>query len=346
MPFLEHAPEDRFPNFNLTGFLEDKSIDYRVHDSDTHKEVAICCPECINRGEARLDTKYRLWINARTGLFYCYNCDWTGPLPRFIQTIEKVEYDQAIRILRGELLDPLEHLHLSLDAGQPGWYEEVTAPEKEELKEVEFPFGYSQVTGPNPYLEKRGIPWEVARDGEWGTSDVGFCKNRLIVPTFMETRLVFWQARAMWESDEKGFKKVLNPSGVSARAVLYNYDVAKEFKRVILVEGFTDAVKVGENAMATNGKKLHPQQVDWLRKTEAEEIIIMWDADAWTDQKYHRTGKLKGKLKHEASIAQAADLLKEFFEVRLVRLPKDIDPGKLPYKHPVFEKIISRARRA
>ena len=346
MPFIEDASDHRFPNFDLETFLNSKKMEFKVHDSDSHKEVAINCPECMNRGEPRLDTKYRLWINSQTGLFFCYNCDWTGPLPRFVQTIEKVNYDQAIRILRGDLLDPFEHLHITLDSGLPGWFEEVGELAKSELKEVEFPFGYAQINGPHPYLEKRGIPWQHAESNDWGISQVGYCKNRLVVPTFMNNKMVFWQARAMWDGKEKDFKKVLNPKGVSAKSVLYNYDHAKQFKQVILVEGFVDAVKVGENAMATNGKNLHSQQVEWLRKSEAEEVVIMWDADAWSDQKYHRSGKLKGKLKHESSILQAADMLKVYFDVRLARLPKGIDPGKIPLHHPIFKKIIQKAKKA
>ena len=121
MPFANYA-SDRFPNFDLKSFLSEKNIEFKIHDSDDHREYAICCPECSNRGEPRNDTKYRLWINSKNGMFYCYNCDWTGPLPRFIQAIEGVDYEKAIRILRGELLDPLEHLHITLDAGSKGWY--------------------------------------------------------------------------------------------------------------------------------------------------------------------------------------------------------------------------------
>jgi len=345
MPFINYASDHRFPNFDLESFLQTKEFDYKIHDSDDHREYAICCPECANRGEPRPDSRYRLWINSKTGLFYCYNCDWTGPLPRFIQTIERVDYDKALRILRGDLLDPMEHLNIRLDPGNQGWYEEVSQPE-EKLKEIEFPFGYSAIEGSHPYLEKRGIPWQYAQANDWGYSDVGYCKGRIVVPTFMEDKMVFWQARATWEENSKGFKKVLNPKGISARSVLYNYDTAKHYEQVILVEGFVDAVKVGENAMATNGKNLHPQQVDWLRKTKAKEVVVMWDADSWTDAKYFRKGPKKGELKRQASILEAADMLKMFFKVRLVKLPKRIDPGKLPRKHAIFQKLIGSAKPA
>jgi len=345
MEFFEHMDKStRFPNFNFEQFFNDKKIDFKTHDSDDHKEYAVCCPQCADRGESRNDTKYRLWINSKTGLFYCYNCDWAGPLPRFVQIVEKTDYEKALRILRGDLIDPLEHLHVLLDSGDMGWYEEVIEPQEDVLKEIELPFGFKPIEGPHPYLKKRGIPWKYAKKNDWGFAEVGYCKGRIIVPSFMEDKLVFWQARATQDVDEKGFKKVLNPKGVSARSVLFNYDIAKKFEQIILVEGFVDAVKVGDNAVATNGKKLHPQQVEWLRKTEAKEIIIMWDADSWTDEKLYRRGPMKGKIKHQASILEAADMLKAFFSVKLVRLPSDIDPGKLPRKHSVFKKLVKSAK--
>jgi len=334
---------ESFPNFHIENFLKEYQLDFKIHDSGSHKEYAICCPECVNRGEPRLDYRFRLWINSKNGVFYCYNCDWSGQLSRFVESVCNVDLYGALKILRGRPLNPLEHLSIRLDSGDLGWYEEVLGPE-ENLKELEFPFGYQPIKSEHEYLKKRGIPLSYAMANEWGFSDVGYCKGRIIVPTFMDNKMVFWQARATWEGSGKDFKKVLNPKGVSARSVLYNYDKAKEFEQIIIVEGFMDAAKTGDNVVATNGKALHSQQVDWLRKTEAKEVVLLWDADAWTDQKYYRDGKNKGKLKHPSSIERAAALLKMFFKVRAVRMPEGIDPGKLPMRHPIFEKIINNAR--
>jgi len=320
--------DSRYPNFEIESYFKEQSIEFKIHDSDDHTEYAINCPACTRRGEAREDTKFRLWINPKNGFAYCYNCDWRPNIPMMVQELSGTDMTGALKIVRGQLLDPMQHLNLKLYEEHVSWDDDVD----EELKELQFPYGYKLIDGPHPYLEKRGIPWEVAFKLDWGYSEVGFCKRRIIVPSYMDDRLVFWQARATWNV-QKEDKKVLNPKGVSARSVLYNYDIAKEFEQIVLVEGFVDATKVGENAMATNGKNLHHGQVAWLRKTKAKEIVLMWDLDSWQD----------AKGKKPCSILRAADMLRMWFNVRIVKMPEGIDAGDLGYKSKEIQLLIDSA---
>lgn len=327
---------NKYPNFNLTNYLMDIDISYREHDSDGHQEIAVNCCKCVDRGERRPDTKYRCWVNQKNGMFYCYNCGWTGPLEYFVKEFSKVNSGKALQILKGKLLDPMDVLSLRLHE-EKFEYDDIA----DEVKEIELPHGFKSIDGPHPYLKKRGIPWRYAKEMDWGYCELGYCANRIIVPSYMENRLVFWQARDFleskhekWGTDE--YKKVLNPKGVSAKSVLYNYDTAKKYEHIILVEGFIDAVKVGLNAMATNGKVLHPKQVEWLLRTKAKKITIMWDLDSWKD---HR--KKNGKIVKKPSILRANDLLKAFFDVRLVKMPSDRDAGDFKVNSSELEDLIN-----
>lgn len=331
------SSQERYPNFSLEEYLKELAVPFKVHASDDHEEHAICCPECVNRGEERPDTKYRLWINNKEGKFTCYNCDWSGTLVSLVRSLSQVTVEKAIRILSGRSLDPMEHMNLKLVMEEQ---EDVSFGEDDVLKPVDLPYGFDPITGPHPYLEKRGIPWEYARDHEWGYCTVGFYANRIIVPTFMNSVLVYWQARATWEDDSKDFRKVLNPTQASSKPILYQYDDAKEFSHIIIVEGFTDAVKVGPDAVATNGKRLHGKQVEWLSKTKAQTVTLMWDEDAWKARK-HKNGEIV-----QSPIMRAADLLKVRFHVRLARMPDANDAGSYPYKSPALRKIIEDATPA
>jgi hypothetical protein len=225
---------------------------------------------------------------------------------RLVQTLSQVTFTQAIKVVRGKALNPLEHLELRLydpDLKIKMHDEDLT------LREIELPYGYQPID----------------------------TKDRIIVPTFMEGRLVFWQARASWDV-EKDEKKVLNPTGVSARHVLFNFDIAKNYEQIVIVEGFIDAVKVGPNAVATNGKKLHTQQLLWLEKTQAKEIVLLWDNDAWTDGR-----TVKGQKK-PSSIESAVSLLQTSFKVRVAKLPEGRDPGSFLYRSPKLNKLVSEAK--
>jgi len=332
----------RFPNFELDTFLIDQDIAWKRYAAGDHDETAINCPKCHERGEDKPDTKQKCWINQTAGNFHCYRCHWSGNLTRLVQAFVGGSYLNAIKIIRGRAVDQMEFMNLKLHLEPFHKFDEDI-----EVKEVDLPHGYEPIEGPHPYLEKRGVPWQYAAHYDWGISTAGYTKDRVIVPTFMESKLVFWQARATWEPDDVEtedendikLKKVLNPKGASARHVLYNYDIAKKYETIVIVEGFMDAAKVGPNAVATNGKTLHGQQVEWLRKTKAKKIVLLWDNDAWTD------GKAKSGKKRLSSIQKATELLRSGgFEVLVAQMPPGRDPGSYKYRSINLQKIINMAK--
>lgn len=332
----------KYPSFDIQQFFIDNDIEWKTYSGGDHDEYAVNCPKCHERGESTTDKKQKLWINHTKGSFFCYRCQWTGTMTRLVQGLIGTSYLNAIKIVRGSIMDSMDFLNLTLHVEKFEKFEE-----ENEIKEIELPHGYEPIEGPHPYLKKRGIPWQYAQRHDWGISVAGYTKDRIIVPTFMNNKLVFWQARATWEpsdvetEDENDImlKKVLNPKGASARHVLYNYDRAKEYETIVIVEGFIDAVKVGPNAVATNGKNLHPAQVEFLRRTKAKKIIMLWDADSWTDGRM-----LHGKRK-PSSMQKAVELLRSAnFEVLAAQLPAGRDPGSFKYKSPLLKQIISKAK--
>ncbi len=311
-----------FPNFKLDDFLRQHSSQWKEHDAGNHMEYAICCPECEKRDKSS-DTEYKCWINPKKGMFLCYRCGWSGSLVTFIRGILNCDYRNATKILMGDPLDKIDYMNMKLFDEEVDWSDPQI-----DVKSVDLPYGYIPIESEHDYLTERGIPWQYARDHDWGYAEIGFCQNRIIVPFYMENQMVFWQARWIGELP-KGTQKVLNPKGTSARHVLFNYDSAKEFEQIVLVEGFVDAVKCGDNAMALNGKTLHPQQLLWLEKTKAKEVVLFLDADAW-----------EAPSSKKSSAQMAVDLLRIKFKVKVAKLPKGQDPGMFSYKDPQLLKII------
>jgi hypothetical protein len=331
---MDEEKKMKFPNFDIEIFLKERNREYKIHNSYDHVEVATNCPMCQHRGEPTPDTKKKLWINPKNGRFICYRCSWSGDFIDLIRGFDKCSLYSAIKILKGKPLDPFENLNLFLEIENF----EIDDTPINNLKEIELPYGYNAISRPHPYLKERGVPLEYAIEHEWGISDAGYTKDRLIVPFYMEDKLVFWQARATWEDpDNENFKKVLNPSGVSARHILYNYDNAIEYDEIIIAEGFMDACKIGEDAIATNGKNLHPQQVEHLIQAGVKKVILCWDADAWSDG-----ARKKNKL---SSVQKATDLLRLWgIKVRAARMPEGRDPGSFPYNSEELRAIIREAK--
>lgn len=325
-----------YSHFSIRQYFKDLDIDFKIHDAEDHKEVVTNCPMCVEN-EGKPDTRNRLWINEKKGRFNCFNCGWSGILPYLVRKFSNTNLLGALKILKGKTSE-LEYLNFSLV--EP---DEDEDEETDRLKEIEFPYGFElfedhkkKITPFHTYLKKRGIPIEYAIEHGWGFSTVGYCKNRIVVPTYMNDRLVFWQARDILEKrhpnwgDKKLYKKVYNPKGVSARHVLYNFDQAKNYDEIVLVEGFTDASKVGPFAMAINGKKLHSAQVEHLIQTKVKSIVLLLDPDAFTDVRRYQKGPKKGKIRKPSSVRQAVSLLSIYYPVRVVRLPEGRDAGSYP----------------
>ena len=333
---MSETPEKRFPQFSLAGYLRDEKIDHREWESGDHVELALNCPMCVERGEKSPDTKGRLWVNELNNVFYCYNCEWAGQLPRLVTKLSNTTLAGALRVLRGKVntLDVLNY-KLAHDYERDDDEDE----HDETLPEVTFPHGFQafddhrdEDTLFHRYLSKRGVSLEYAAGMGWGFSRIGYVANRIVVPTFMEDRLVFWQARDVLDTGHpafgtKEYRKVLNPAGVSKQKVLYNFDVAKAYPEIIICEGFIDAAKAGPAAVAINGKTLHAAQVIALSKTKAASVCLLLDPDAFTDAKVHRTGSFRGKVKKASSVESARSILAMHFRVRTVRLPPGRDAG-------------------
>jgi DNA primase len=180
----------------------------------------------------------------------------------------------------------------------------------------------------------RGFTPEVFNYFNLGYCDEGYYKGRAIIPVTHNEKLVSFQARAC---DPREPKRYLFPAGADSQ-LLYNWDQARKFESVILVEGVTDAWRVWlagyRNVMATFGKSLKPGQIDRLIKGDMirreywdvgdlfvehrhedhiRQVVIMFDGDA---VKYaHQEGK---------------KLLGYGKEISIVELPNGMQPDTCP----------------
>jgi DNA primase len=95
-------------------------------------------------------------------------------------------------------------------------------------------------------------------------------------------------------------------AGMQVSRILYNFDTAKRFKTVILVEGAFDAIRVGPPAVAVLGRSISTHNVDKLvslvSRTGAT-IVVALDPDiSKTDkQSRHHIEVAVNKIKHHYS---------------------------------------------
>lgn len=117
---------------------------------------------------------------------------------------------------------------------------------------------------------------------------IGYCAEGLyagyiIFPFYYRGQLEFFQGRRF----AGGGPKMQNPKqedfGIGKSQLIYNRDALFIYNRIYICESITNALTMGERAIATLGKKLSPYQLSTLIKAPFEEAIILLDMDAWEE---------------------------------------------------------------
>ena len=294
-------------------------------------EWVMTCPTCF---------KEKLIINSEKRNWHCWVCQdygvihsssglkrtplkGAGGLLDLIQLLESVDRVTAIRkVLAAGYMTANELARLP--EGQDLTLALIQAGIDKPVVPIPWPVGCWSISEDiftfyrnsllSDFLTERGITTEDLKQYDLKFCGVDRYSNRLMFPVYEGGTLVYWQARAIWKpvTGEK-YIKSLNPPKMEGAAVssdvLMNLDCAKQYSRVVITEGPIDLIHVGPHAVCSFGKALYPTQVGKLLRAGVKAIDLMWDGDAFSDA------------------IKAAQSLASLFDVRIVQLPADKDPG-------------------
>lgn len=283
-------------------------------------EWVLQCPTC---------GKEKMVVNTVKKSWHCWVCEeyhfsggkripvrGAGGLIDLIQLLEGCTRERAISILADSAQYqsvPIDQLSQQLLVEQP--------VDVADFPEIPPPDCWQPIANYNalPYLQYRGISEEDVRAFGLVHCASGRYANRLIFPVWERNRLVYFQARAMWESDDPRFRKSMNPEKqlgfAGATDVLMNLDVARHYPRVALVEGPIDNTHVGPSCVTTFGKKISLVQIYKLWRAGVRALDLMWDGPT-----------PKEPMGAWPEMIKAAPLLSGMFDTRLVFIPYG-DPG-------------------
>ena len=264
------------------------------------------CPYCNKKGH--------FYIN-RTNYFWdCKKCKESGGIRKLLSHFNVL--DQYLhKTLRLDKLTLLaEHI-----------------PEIEEmlissLPKKNPPRGYKR-TYDNPYLKERGLTTNDFYKYNIGTSTTstklqdyvimlieenGECKGYVSRCTLPKSEIL-----------ELGLLRYRNSSGTKFNSLLFGYDeIGRGTKTVIIVEGVFDKMRLDNilethksqelKVVCTFGNKVSENQMNKLRITGVEKIILFYDLDAVEEMKRN------------------APKLKKHFELKIACLVDGKDPGDAP----------------
>ena len=277
------------------------------------------CPYCN-------DTKHRLYINHKWGhedkfgnynrhLTICYNegcLSHPGRVEDLMMKITATRHELAqAKILPG-----------------------VKAPTPEDLV-VDWP-GYVIPVEDLPdthkavqYLRSRNFdPAFIGRfyNVHYCESSIFYlARDRLVIPLYIDKKMVGWQCRYIGEINWKGPTapvKYYNNPNLPRRRVVYNFGNAIKYRTMVIMEGVTDVWSLGPMGVSTLGSFMSEDQRTRIVKAcrgDENSAVLLYDPDVKDDkQKWPGIKKMIDKLKREMR-GRFAD----------VWLPTGRDPGSL-----------------
>ena len=227
--------------------------------------VRIACPTC----DKHHSKKFKRYINTETLGTKCWICDvklsfkkLTGvhvaPNVHVSHEQKPKEVDPRARVLPCTKSVPINELssdHPAIKFLAKDYLFELNRY-YDENKIVYCPYGYGEKFGTDPFIT---------------------ASERLIFPVHFNGKLVGWQMRSIpgtFYGDREGGVRYYHL--FDKGNYLYNYDNAKKFDKVILVEGVKKALKF-PNAVASLGKNISTAQIQLLYNWK--DVTIMLDDD-------------------------------------------------------------------
>lgn len=261
------------------------------------------------------DTRKRLWINHRWGLYdhtsrsrnlflaHCYNETGCLSKPGRHRDLYNIVFSNFVHEDMDVLYDsaPVE-----------------AEPVKAELPGTLVPVNELELTHPaRRYLEELGYNADVLVRH----FHLGFCteaspnhrsaQSRIIIPIFMDGELRGWQARYVGKP-AKHTPKYVSMTHMRRNHLLYNFDIARKHSSVVLVEGAKDVWSFGPEAVGLFGKTISQTQLSLLIGAGWQKIYVVLDRDAMVDA------------------IGIYDMLGSNVTKYLVELPEGNSPGDLP----------------
>lgn len=275
----------------IVDILEDILGDYRMHN-ESKGQISFDCPVCSYeiKGLDNGDGKGNLEVNYVNEVYKCWACgevhNTHGSLLKLIK-----KYGTPKHLKRYELLKP-EKVELGPQVRKDIKLPNEFVPLNNVSDGLKLTHHYRFAMN---YLKKRNITDKIIRK-----FNIGFCydgpfANRIIIPSYDESRRInYFIARSFLTKTKLKYK---NPE-VQKELIIFNESLIDWSKKIYLVEGVFDSIFL-DNAIPMLGKYISDLLYEKLYSLRSE-ITIVLDGDAWEDAEnlYHKLncGKLMGKI--------------------------------------------------
>lgn len=238
------------------------------------QEIAFFCPNCHHR-------KKKLMVNLEKNVYKCWVCNdqFSGKIINLFRKLHRT--DLLNQWLSANNLDLKTDLKSIISS----------AFEKEkQLKitsEVELPLGTKKIDLVSPnnqfknYLYNRGFDdYHIKKYNIMSCETEGLYKNRIIVPSFNNEGLInYYIGRSIYDSNRKYVNPTADKNNIIFNELFINWN-----RRIVLVEGVFDAIRVDDNAIPLLGSSISNSVIRENIIKYKPDVYFMLDSDAYSKQ--------------------------------------------------------------
>lgn len=265
-------------NFDIISYLDSLGIAYAEEGKNVSTGwVNINCCFCNN------DPSNHLGINLKTKIFNCWKCKTStrdvGGLPGLIKELEGVNYTTALK-----RMEEFQENDFPLFFDEEEKEQKIKKKKHKDILPTEFRKIRKGEIPPivKKYFRKRKFPLSYIQDYKVGWCRTGKYSYHLILPIFIDKKIVSFIAVNM---KEKGYRICPNYIALKPKKELvYGLDDIVGAEQVIIVEGFSDRWRIGKDkAVSLIGTDWHIQSLLQIKKRVADNCIVkvLLDMDAY-----------------------------------------------------------------
>ena len=298
----------KYDDVNITTLLSELDIEFLESGKNIGRGwIGVkTCPFCG-------DDRHHCGINIRSKKVSCFVCSESASLGRFLKETLNEEWSEIKRLVKNYVGDDFDYYVREtgnkvimpsniIDINKYGRHYLFKKRKFDEETITKFKL---KQTGPVSFLKMEEMNYKSR------------FSNRIIIPIYMNRKLVSYTARSFVDEDPKYNNPVVEASMIATGSCIYNYDSLIEGDVGVFVEGPTDVWRFGDQFIALMGVKYTRKQLNFIAKKNLRKGIIFFDAGA------------KAKAK------KLADSLTGIIDkVKIVYMENDdYDPGSIdPYE--------------
>lgn len=132
-------------------------------------------------------------------------------------------------------------------------------------------------------LVRRGFDVRRLARAGWGYCTKGKYQGYIIMPFYVDNKLIYFNARKFLGDGPKFNNPDIDDFGLGKSMIIYNIDALYMYNKIYLVESVMNSETMGDNGIASGGKKLSNYQLNVIIKSPVKKVIIGLDDDAIDD---------------------------------------------------------------